>query len=137
MSDPEFWDTNDEADWLLHDTIDEALESHLEDNHRFPVRRKVVVYGFTRRKFDISADRIASFIAEQFDNWFDEPFGDPDNLTELPKDLNDAIKELADKVVEKWPVWRCDVTENVEIDLVKWAAENLDGVRRYANRLGG
>ena len=119
---PEFWDVPD-AEIIQYDSLDTAVEMFL-DGAKQPLPRKVTIAGYACKKFDISAAPIAEHIAESLDEWLTEDFGNPDDCTTLPKELNDAIEVLATAVVKHWPVWQYEEVTRVTVDAHKWLKEN-------------
>ena len=120
---PEFFDIDKGAELLRWSSLDEAVEMGL-DAMVGPLPRTLTVYGWATKVRDIDVDRIAERIAEELDQYLGDEYGNPEEATELPPDINDAIELLAKIVSRQWPVWQCEVVSEYPIDIVAWMHQN-------------
>lgn len=114
-----FW--GQEGDEVLsHVTLDDAVEHLIGLLSNDPLPRTLTMFGFAPKEFDTPIEAIKERISSDLVEWLDESYGNPDDWTDIPKPVEDAIHALAEKIVKHWPVWLCDPVESVDVDTVEW-----------------
>lgn len=121
------WEDLDGAEVISYTDPDDAMEMILDGYHGQPTPRTVELLGYAPKVFSYTADGVAVHIAENLDDWLTEDHGNPEEATELPKELHDALDAFAAAVVKHWPVWQCDEVERCTVNCVAWVRANRPG----------
>ena len=118
-----FWDCDDGAEILYHDTKDEVLEAYLDSVDRDKWERVITVYGYARMIVPEPDDSDAASVAEETLDCRWEDF-----IGEDGSDVTDRMKEAALtflKVLhEEFVPWACEVVTSEEVDVAAWIKEH-------------
>lgn len=112
----EYWDTDDTAEYLIHDSIEEAVEAWADDHCPLPLPETIKVYGWIRDKLPPPEDRARSVLEDLLER-IDEDFGSPDDFTRPNEAMETAAREFVAKVYAEYSVWRCShvVTRDIKV----------------------
>ena len=115
-----FWDCDDDAEILHHETEYEAIEAHLDGIYPAEWGETITVYGFARKITPkIDPDRVLEYIEEH--EW--EEFIREDGMDITPR-MKEAAQTFVDILHEEFVPWRCDRVSSEEIDVAAWVKEH-------------
>ena len=120
---PEFYG-QDGAEVLSWTSRDEAVEMLVDGFHGQETPRTLTVVGYAKKAMTDKPKLLAAQIAEYLDDIMLEEYGNPEEATDLPKEIDDAIEALAKAIVEHWPIWQCDEVNREEVDVPAWVREH-------------
>lgn len=117
-----FWECDEDAEYLTCDTIDEAVEKHLDeldDIENFPDTLKV--YGHARRT--INRERFRAMIAERAQEYLDEEYGGEYGC-DITEEAEKALDVFVDAYIKECTPWQCEKVETKEINVNEWVKEH-------------
>lgn len=131
-----YWDCDDGAEQLTHESAEEAIYAHL--NGLAPEYWPEMLTVYPYRRFAIEAyvqpERLASDILETLLERLDldHELGNPNEATEPTQDMKSLAETFVRGIIEKYPVWSCEAVLGAEltVNVAEWvranAAEWLD-----------
>lgn len=116
-----FWDCNPDQEELRHETIDDAIESYLEDYYDEQYPEIIMCYGFARALVSCENIQILEYLLEHLD----EQYNNPDNgFTEPTETMKQAEETFKSAVASEYRPWACDQITAVKINVQQWISEN-------------
>lgn len=112
--DIEFWSATDD-EILSHETVDEAVESFLEDCDQFP--ETIEIRGYARMQPSPDVLRPLEDLLE----YLDEEYGDPDGPpTEATAKMKEAERAFINVVLQDYSSWACEQVTTEIILVNEW-----------------
>lgn len=116
----DYWDTNNETEYLRFEDKNEAIEDYVNENEA--VDGTVMVYGFKRQEVD--SGKFANFILEKCYDYLSEDF-DGEDGHEQNKEIKEAAMSFVKVYLNNYMPWQCDEIIKEEIDIKKWTEKEL------------
>lgn len=106
MKQPEIYWTESHNETLTYETPREAVHDAI--GRCYPDNYAITAVEYKRNQIDKPSLR--HFIEDRLIDYLEEEYGNPEEETDVPIEINRAIDRLVDEIVEWWPVWRCERT---------------------------
>lgn len=134
---PSYWECREiDGGCLDHETIDEAVEYHLDDLDRADWPEKLTVYGYAPCVAKVPKGRVLECLLTDLDSEYGAEFSDG---TEPTKRMLEAEEAFVGAVLAEYGMQTCEVLETVVIDVQDWVKANapswLEGKRRPWERV--
>lgn len=120
-----YWDCDETADTLEHETIDDAIEARLEGLGPDKEPGTIKVYGWARKvitpdDFPSPLELIMDRIAEDDGGLLGEA-GPDDKITDA---MLDAEKVFLNMVAREFVPWACEIVETRTVNVAEWIKAN-------------
>lgn len=103
------WHWDDAPETITCETPDDAAYDAIDTFFPMEPTDLVTVYEFRRIKMP-DEKKIVRRIEEILLDEFDEAFGNPEEPTDIPTSVANAIETLARTIKNDWPVWAMEPT---------------------------
>lgn len=133
LPEPDFWTCKEDAEQLDCSDEDEAIEEYLDFSLHpnmtaaqamAALPKTVEVYGYTRDEGPDEKEKNswALGLTEQLLEWIDDEYGDPDGETdnENEPEVKNIAREMVDKALENYTIWRCHKVCTKTVDVEEW-----------------
>ena len=134
IPDYDFWAVEGTDGPLSHTDLGDALDDFIDTHFGYdgegkhgqlsPFPTHILMEGWVRKKMEASVGSIADSLREHFLDWFEEDYGNPEEETEIPAEIDKAFRKCAKVVIKHWPIWGCTPTETFDVDLKKWVQDH-------------
>lgn len=128
----DYYDVDEGAEVLHHDTPDEAIEYHLDAYHldaideRDTLAEPLRIYAFKRAEISKGdVKNLPTIILEDLMQWLDDnEYGDPEDGSEPTPKMELAARVFVDTIVREYKVWRCECIGYTEVNAAEWIGKN-------------
>ena len=110
-----FWDCNEDAETLYHESIDEAVDAYLDDLKKLDLDEEITVYGSVPMEIPDSQFEVLDDLLERLS----EDFGNPDGDTVTPGMLA-AEKAFIEAMKKEYKSWPCEQVKKVTVNCGEW-----------------
>lgn len=125
MKQVKYWTCNENDEILTETDLNEAIQKFIDNYEEEEIPSKIKVFGYNPMTINESYKyRLGLCALENFVESLDEKYGNPDEYTEITEEMKSIAKDFCDKIVKIYEVWSCEQVDVVEIDMIKWCAEN-------------
>ena len=120
-----YWDCDETAEVLEWETLDEAIEHHLDGLAWSEQGLELSVYGWARKQvtaldFSDPLNLLLESIRDNEEGLIGEDEGADDKATPA---MREAAKAFLDVVVSEFQPWCCEVIETRTVNVREWLAE--------------
>lgn len=130
---PIYWDVRVDAERLYAETMNEAINRWLDDQHLdadgmeelthiVANSDEITVYGFAKRELNINTESILDVIYEDLNIEYGDMEGD--FLNDPTDKVKVAMGALAAQIKEDWHMWQCECVAEKKVVLVEWLEAN-------------
>lgn len=129
---PTYWSCNPEIERLTHESMEAAVEWHLDALTLDLWPEEMFVYGFAR--MEISPEQLREAPLEHILERLDEEYADPEgSYSEPTKKMREAERAFIDAVLEEYEPWMCEQVTEVKIKVLPWVREHLPNLLKDAS----
>ncbi len=114
-----YWDCDDNEERLRHESMDEAIEAHLDGEDI--IEGEINVYGFARA--EVNLVKFQKAILEFCYDYLSEDY-DCENGHEQCDTIQGAALTFARTYLDNYTVYRCDLVKTETVNVKNWIQKN-------------
>lgn len=119
-----YWDVNRDTEEWVHETIDEAIFDYVK-HLSGTIPQYLDVYRSTVVELDPSTQAmLQEFVLDVAKEYLDEDYGHPEYPTEQTNEMIKIADEFAKKLLDIYPIGRCERDEQYCVRMTDWCKEN-------------
>jgi hypothetical protein len=117
----EYWDCDDCAERLCHESIDDAIEDYLDGADRSDLSETLEVYGYARMSVD--PEKFKEVVLELAGEYLGEEF-DGEDGHEQNEEIERAAESFVKTYLENYTPWGCKLVKTEKVNVEEWVKKN-------------